>query len=112
MLKVVFTGPAVDRNGKSVVRADLVEACIKLGIIVQTRVGADTNLLVASRTDTVKARAAVSIPTVDYPTFITWIFGGSIDATGRDADPFVDSKPVSKKPLDLKVDRGQLSMEL
>jgi hypothetical protein len=66
-MNVVFTGPAFNTAGASIVRADLTYACIQRGgIVVQPRVDAATDLLVASRIDTVKATATfllgVTIP--------------------------------------------------
>ena len=59
MMNVIFTGPAFDGEGNSVLRADLTYACIVKGnLTVQDRIQADTNALVASRTDTVKAMNA------------------------------------------------------
>jgi hypothetical protein len=73
MIKVAFTGPAFDNAGHSVVRADLIAACQMTGkFAVQSSVRPDTNLLVASRTDTVKAKAAAEkgIGVLTYPQFI------------------------------------------
>ena len=59
-MNVVFTGPAFDSSGNSVVRHDLTYACIcKGGITVQDRVDGMTEAVVASRSDTVKAKNAV-----------------------------------------------------
>ena len=73
MMNVVFTGPAFDSEGKSVLRADLSYACIVKGnLTVQDGIQADTNALVASRTDTVKAMNAAKrgIAVLTYPEFI------------------------------------------
>jgi hypothetical protein len=73
MMNVVFTGPAFDNGGHAVVRADLVAACEATGkFAVQSSVRMDTDLLVASRTDTVKARSAKErgVEVLSYPQFI------------------------------------------
>lgn len=73
MLNVVFTGPAFDNGGHSVVRADLIQACKATGkFVVQSSVRVDTDLLVASRTDTVKAKSAAEkgLQVLSYPQFI------------------------------------------
>lgn len=73
MLNVVFTGPAVDNAGRSITRAALTNACLKLGQVgVQPAIRSDTALLVASRKDTVKARRAEErgVPVLTYPEFI------------------------------------------
>ena len=58
MLTVVFTGPASDALGPAIVSANLIAACELLGMAVQPAVKSDTTLVVASLTDTVKAKAA------------------------------------------------------
>ena len=73
-MNVVFTGPAFDSKGTSIVRADLTAACKKRGgWSVQSRVDQTTQLLVASRIDTVKASSAANrgIAIMTYPEFIT-----------------------------------------
>ena len=91
--KVVFTGPAVDSQGRSITRANLVKACEGTGtIIVQSSVRGDTDLLVASRTDTVKAKkaAASGLPVLTYPEFLaTRLRGVEIDSGGP-VDPYTD----------------------
>lgn len=73
MTTVVFTGPAVDSFGNAVVRASLVSACEKKSICVREAIGADTDLLVASRVDTTKAKkaAARGVIVIGYPEFIS-----------------------------------------
>ncbi len=73
MKNVVFTGPAFDNAGHAVVRADLIAACKATGkLAVQSSVRPDTNPIVASRTDTVKAKAAAArgLTVLTYPQFI------------------------------------------
>src|SRR5271157_5732304 len=73
MMNLVFTGPAFDNGGHGVVRADLIAACKATGKFnVQSFVRADTDLLVASRTDTVKAKNAKErgLEVLSYPQFI------------------------------------------
>lgn len=85
MLNVVFTGPAFDKNGNSVLRADLAYACtLKGGIAVQNAVKPDTNVLIASRKDTVKAKAADQrgVAVFTYPEFISRFLAGGGDRGG------------------------------
>lgn len=91
-MKVVLTGPAIDGCGKPILRANLIEACRKAGIEVQSRVGADTNLLVASRSDTVKAKAAASrgVPVITYPQFVAAYLRGIEIKEGGRPNPFTD----------------------
>jgi hypothetical protein len=71
-MKVVFTGPAVDNAGRAIARDNLTLACKKAGVTVQTAVRPDTELLVASRKDTVKAKeaGATGLTVLAYPEFI------------------------------------------
>jgi hypothetical protein len=93
-MNVVFTGPAFDAEGASIVRADLTYAVIKRGgIVVQPRVDAATDLLVASRIDTVKASqpADNGIAIMTYPEFIaTFLEGVTIPKNGA-ANRYVDA---------------------
>lgn len=72
MLSVVFTGPAFDNDGRSILRDDLAAAAQKAGITVANRVTTGTNILVASRTDTIKALTASQrgVAVLTYPEFI------------------------------------------
>lgn len=73
-MNVVFTGPAIDGSGCSIVRADLVGACSEEGNLhVQSTVRVDTDILVASRADTVKAKSAHArgLAVFTYPEFIS-----------------------------------------
>lgn len=93
-MKVVFTGPAFDAQGNSIVRADLTYACIeKGGIEVQPRVDALTDLLVASRIDTVKAGKAADrgITIMTYPEFIHNFLGGVTIPANGPANRYVDA---------------------
>ena len=101
MMKVVFTGPAYDSDGKSVLRADLTYACIVKGnLTVQPAVQGDTNALVASRTDTVKALNAAKrgIAVFTYPEFIHKFLRGVDLKTGGKPNKYTD-----KIDLDLLV---------
>jgi hypothetical protein len=93
-MNVVFTGPAFDSNGASIVRADLTYACIQRGgIVVQPRIDAATELLVASRIDTVKASKAADkgVTIMTYPEFIaTFLPDIAIPKNGA-ANRYVDA---------------------
>jgi len=72
-VNVVFTGPAFDASGNTVVRSDLIAACsVRGNLSVQKAVRPDTDVLVASRYDTTKARAARQrgIAVLGYDEFI------------------------------------------
>ena len=71
-MNVVFTGPAIDIAGNFIVRADLALVCGSKGINVQPAVKPDTELLVASRSDTVKAKRAQGCgkKVMTYPEFL------------------------------------------
>lgn len=60
-IEVVFTGPAATRDGRPIVRADLIAHVQTKGYRVANRVTPRTSLLVASRVDTVKVRKASAI---------------------------------------------------
>ena len=72
-LRVVFTGPAYGLSGEPILRADLKAAAQALGMVVQDNFSVGTDLLVASRSDTVKAAKAASrgIKVMSYPTFLS-----------------------------------------
>ena len=94
MLNIVFTGPAVDNSGNSVVRANLIAACAKKGNInVQPAVRQGVNMLVASRTDTMKAKAAAArgLAVFTYPEFIAKFLAGVEIATGGIPNKFTDA---------------------
>ncbi len=93
MLNVVFTGPAFDNAGQSVVRESLIAACQKKGTInVLPRVTSGTSLLVASRKDTSKARNAADrgIPVMTYPEFITRYLGDVTIEKGAKPNKYSD----------------------
>jgi hypothetical protein len=72
MPSVVFTGQAIDAQGNFVLRADLASAAKKAGWTVWDQMHYTTDLLVASRLDTVKAKKAISygVAVKTYPDFI------------------------------------------
>lgn len=77
-MNVVFTGPAVTGEGAMITRANLAKACMQKGnLTVQPSVRADTDVLVASRTDTLKAKKAQErgITVLTYPEFINHFLG-------------------------------------
>jgi hypothetical protein len=93
MLNVVFTGPAFDNAGHAVVRADLIEACKATGkFAVQSAVKPNTDLLVASRTDTVKAKAAAAkgLEVITYPQFIRSFLSNVELKTGAKPNRYTD----------------------
>ena len=93
-MNVVFTGPAFDSNGLSIVRSDLTYACIQRGgIVVQPRVEGSTDLLVASRIDTVKASKAADkgITIMTYPEFIATFLADVTIAKNGTANRYVDA---------------------
>ena len=93
-MNVVFTGPAIDGNGNSIIRSDLSYACIVKGnIAVQSSVRGDTDCLVASRKDTVKAKNASmrGIAVFTYPAFIARFLKGVDIKTGGKPNKYVDS---------------------
>lgn len=98
-VNVVFTGPAFDPAGQSVLRADLIAACsVKGNLNVQKAVRADTDVLVASRADTTKARAAEGrgIAVLTYGDFIAHFLAGvPIEKVGA-FDHHVDGASPSK----------------
>jgi len=99
MLNVVFTGPAVDVLGQSIVRANLIAACNKLGTVsVQPAVKANTTLVVASRADTVKAKSAAArgVKVLTYPEFLIQHLAGVAIPTDGKWSWFTDAA-VSKK---------------
>lgn len=75
MRYIALTGAAVDRDGRQIGRADLMRRCRAAGIIVHKSVRPLTDTLVASRTDTRKARAAQArgLRVVAYPDLLAEI---------------------------------------
>jgi len=92
VMNIVFTGPASDVAGFSVVRSDLIAACAASGHAVQRAVKPDTDLLVASRTDTVKAKAALlrGVEVMTYPTFLAKVLGSVAIPRGSRPDKYTD----------------------
>ncbi len=93
-LNVVFTGPAILEDGRLIPRSNLVAACKQFGAIqVQPRVRGDTDLLVASRTDTVKAKSAAAsgIMVLSYQTFVDRHLCGACLPEDGEVDRFTDS---------------------
>lgn len=91
-LRVVLTGPAYDNNGVPVLRADLVVAMRELGMVPQSIVAPDTQLLVASRDDTTKARRAAErgIDVITYADFMAE-FGIAVRRSGAVRNAYVDT---------------------
>jgi hypothetical protein len=91
-MNIVFTGPAFDNNGQSVVRDNLVSACAACGHVVQRAVKPDTDLLIASRTDTVKAKMAAGrgLTVMTYPSFIAKFLGSVEVPRGAKPNKYID----------------------
>ena len=92
-MNIVFTGPAIDGNGNSILRASLSYACIQKGnLMIQSSIRKDTDILVASRVDTVKAAKAsqAGIAVFSYPEFINRFLRGVTIATSGVANKYVD----------------------
>ena len=92
-MKVVFTGPAFDNSGHSIVRSDLIKVCSVKGIIVQGSVKPDTEMVVASRLDTRKATSAASQGknVTTYPSFIATFLGGVEIKAGPRPNNYTDA---------------------
>ena len=96
-LKVVFTGPAYDANGTAILRDDLKDAVRKLGMIVHDNFSVTSNVVVASRADTAKARKALEkgVPVLTYPDFLKAFQVDVTPSKSRKPDPWVDThRPV------------------
>lgn len=91
-MNVVFTGPAFDSQGNSIVRSELSYACLLRGIAVQASVRGDTQMVVASRCDTVKAKNASirGLKVMTYPEFIDSFLEGMEIKKGGLANKWVD----------------------
>jgi hypothetical protein len=86
VMRVCFTGPAIDEKGATILRADLIDACKVCNHDVHSTVRQDTEVLVASRTDTTKARAAArrGVAVIGYPEFIRFALSGTtVQNSGR-----------------------------
>ena len=91
MIRVVFTGPAFDSAGHSILRNDLAAACLGIAT-VQSAVNADTDYLVASRKDTVKAKRAMErgLEVLTYPEFIARFLSGVTIVKGSKPNKYTD----------------------
>ena len=112
-MNVVFTGPAYDSSGNSILRSNLAYACTeKGGIHVQLKVNSMTDALVASRTDTVKAKGAAmrGITVWSYPEFIAMhLRGVNIPSTGK-ANGYVDKVVDPDLLVPVFVESAQLEL--
>jgi NAD-dependent DNA ligase len=92
-MNIVFTGPGTGLDGEPITRAELKAAAEAHGHTVKASVTLDTEILVASRTDTVKAHkaAARGIIVVDYPTFVAECLDGEVERSNARTDPYIDS---------------------
>ena len=99
-MNIVFTGPGTGLDGAPITRAQLKAAAEARGHTVKASVTLDTELLVASRTDTLKARKAAErgILVIDYPTFVAECLDGEVGRTNARPDPYVDSYPSWHQP--------------
>ena len=90
-IEIVFTGAAATKMGAPIVRADLIKHAETMGYVVAKRVKASTKVLVASRTDTIKAEAArrFGVCVLTYGAFLEQ-FGGDVPRTGKKPDSWVD----------------------
>src|ERR1019366_9278931 len=93
-MQVVFTGPATGLNGESIVRDDLITACAVAGISV-VKVVKPGVILVASRKDTVKAKAALSAgcAVLTYAEFIGALkqVDVMVEKTGAEPNKYTDA---------------------
>lgn len=110
MLNVVFTGPAVNGAGSLILRDNLIKAC-SAKMVVQKSVTGETNLLVASRTDTVKAKkaAARGVDVMGYPEFLARYLDGVCIETAGKASPWVDKMTDPELLVPCFVDAKTLS---
>ena len=95
-MNVVFTGPAFDGSGQSILRAHLASACMAKGLNIQPSVKATTDLVIASRKDTVKATGAAKrgLKVLTYPEFINRYLSGVEIATGGKPDKYTDKVDI------------------
>lgn len=91
-VNVVFTGPAT-YQGMPIVRADLISYVAQNGYRVQSSVRPTTDMLVASRCETVKARAAYErgITVLTYGDFLDRL-GGAPTPSGAPANAYTDAQ--------------------
>lgn len=101
MIRAVFTGPAIDSTGHMIVREDLINACAKAGIVVDPAIRPSTSVLVASRIDTSKAKAAdlKGIPVMTYPQFLAAHLKGVAIEKSAKPHRFVDGGKVQNSML-------------
>ena len=94
---IVFTGPGIGLHGEPITRAELKAAAEARGHIIRQSVTLDTEMLVASRTDTVKARRAAErgIVVIDYKAFVAECLDGEVERSNAQPDLFVDSHQPS-----------------
>jgi NAD-dependent DNA ligase len=99
-MNIVFTGPGSGLHGEPITRAELKAAAEAKGHTVKASVTLDTEMLVASRTDTVKAQkaAARGIVVVDYRTFVAECLDGEVERTNAQPDLFIDSLQPALHP--------------
>ncbi len=99
-VNIVFTGPATDRHGRQVLRADLKALAEANGYVVQNRVNERTYALIASRIDTVKATAGQNrgLLVCDYASFIDSL-GGEVPKAGGVFHWMVDGLKPAKPEL-------------
>jgi hypothetical protein len=93
---VVFTGEAYDVHGKAVLRGDLKKLAEANGLVVQSSVQTRTQMVVASRTDTVKAKKAKErgLLVQTYPEFLkSWLGVETVPELGGKYDPNIDAVP-------------------
>ena len=95
---IVFTGPGIGLHGEPITRAELKAEAEAKGHTVKACLTLDTELLVASRTDTVKARRAAErgILVIDYKAFVAECLDGRVPRTGAQPDLFIDSPTPGK----------------
>lgn len=108
---VVFTGPA-KFNGEVVLRADLTAAAVKAGYTVRDKVDGTVQLLVASRTDTVKAAHAkkMGVQVIDYQLFGVMLqqAGSPILKSGMPPNKYTDVDLNDHVPDFTMIDYGSL----
>ena len=91
-MNIVFTGPGTGLEGAPITRAELTAAAEAKGHTVKASLTLDTELLVASRTDTVKARRAIErgVLVIDYKTFVAECLNGEVERRNARPDPYID----------------------
>ena len=96
-MNIVFTGPGSGLHHEPITRAELKAAAEAMGHTVRQSVTLDTEMLVASRTDTIKAQKAMArgITVVDYQTFVAECLDGEVERSNAQPDLFVDSHQPS-----------------